>query len=66
MSLKLLKKGGVVAIDNTLWHGSVINEADDSEDTVVIKKLNEKIKNDKRVDISMLCIADGLTLCRKL
>jgi len=65
-SLKLLRPGGIIAIDNVLWGGSVINEDDKSEDTVAIRKLNAKIKTDTRVDISLLTIADGLTLCRKL
>lgn len=62
----MLKKGGVIAVDNTLWHGQVIDENDTTEENTVIKNLNIKIKSDSRVDISMLCIADGLTLCRKL
>jgi len=66
LCLQLVKVGGVIAIDNTLWHGQVIKKDDKTEDTVAIVALNEKIRTDKRVDISMLCIADGLTLCRKL
>jgi hypothetical protein len=64
--LKLLKVGGVIAVDNTLWHGQVLNKEDQTPDNVAIRELNEKIHKDKRVDIAMLCIADGLTLCRKL
>jgi len=74
LSLKLLKAGGLIAIDNVLLFGSVvsINAVDDSlrgvfteENIQLMKKLNLKIKNDSRVDISMLKMADGLSLVRK-
>lgn len=74
-SLLLLKKNGIIAIDNVLLFGSVIdvNLLDEdmkgrisSEDIAIMRELNEKIGKDKRVDISMLPIADGLTLVRKV
>eukprot|EP01091_Cochliopodium_minus_P008391 TRINITY_DN1896_c0_g1_i1.p1 TRINITY_DN1896_c0_g1~~TRINITY_DN1896_c0_g1_i1.p1 ORF type:complete len:226 (-),score=72.37 TRINITY_DN1896_c0_g1_i1:16-693(-) len=61
--LKLVRKGGIIAIDNTLWGGKVIDEKANDDDTIAIRKLNEKIQNDNRVNVSMLGIADGLTLC---
>ncbi len=64
LSLKLLKKGGVVAVDNTLWGGHVLNPPD--ADSRSIAALNEKIKRDPRVSATLLPIADGLYLCRKL
>jgi O-methyltransferase len=64
--LKLIKVGGVIAVDNTLWHGSVLDKEDQSPETQAIRALNEKIHKDQRVDITFLCIADGVTLCRKL
>lgn len=73
-SLRLLKKGGLIAIDNVLLFGSVIDSSllDGSlkdklpESSIqAIRDLNKKIKNDSRVDISMLQIADGITLVRK-
>lgn len=74
LSLKLLKPGGLIAIDNVLLFGSVVdsNVLDESlrdkisEDAIsAIRVLNIKIQNDDRVDISMLQIADGITLVRK-
>jgi predicted O-methyltransferase YrrM len=64
LSLKLLKKGGIVAVDNVLWHGDVLAPKD--ADTQAIVDLNAKIKKDSRVSATMLPIADGLYLCRKL
>lgn len=63
--LKLLRKGGVVAFDNTLWNGKVARPDEKDPDTAAIRELNEKIHADERVDISMVPIGDGLTLCRK-
>ncbi|HET7587535.1 MAG TPA: class I SAM-dependent methyltransferase [Gammaproteobacteria bacterium] len=63
--LKLLRPDGLIAIDNTLWSGRVIDPADDSEDTVAIREFNEKLYADERVDLSLVPIGDGLTLARK-
>ncbi|MNP72119.1 O-methyltransferase [compost metagenome] len=51
--------------DNTLWSGRVLQEQPDSDDTRAIQALNLGLKDDPRVDLSMLPIGDGLTLCRK-
>lgn len=61
--IRLLRSGGVVALDNMLRHGRVLDPAD--ENTRAIAALNEKIYRDDRVDISMVPIADGVTLARK-
>lgn len=63
--LVLLRPGGVVAFDNTLWDGAVIDPADQTPDTVALRKLNEKLKDDQRINISFLKIGDGLSLCFK-
>jgi caffeoyl-CoA O-methyltransferase len=63
--LKLLRPGGLVAIDNVLWGGDVLDAEDQSVSTKAVRALNKKLKSDKRVDISMLPIGDGLTLARK-
>jgi len=63
--LKLLKKGGIIAIDNVLWGGKPWDEKFQDEDTVAIRKLNKKLNEDKRIDIVVLPLCDGLTLCRK-
>jgi predicted O-methyltransferase YrrM len=60
--LKLVRKGGVIVIDNVLWGGSVIDSERNDDDTKAIKKLNEFIVNDTRVSPSMVPIGDGLTL----
>lgn len=63
--LSLLRPGGVVAIDNTLWHGTVADPAITDADTQAIRALNDKLLTDARIDLSLLPIGDGLTLCRK-
>jgi caffeoyl-CoA O-methyltransferase len=63
--LRLLRPGGVMAIDNVLWDGAVIDPAKNDEDTVAIRKLNARLRNDSRVTLSMVPIGDGLTLARK-
>lgn len=63
--LKLLRPNGLIAIDNTLWGGSVIDTSDDSAETVAIRDFNDKLYADERVDISLVPIGDGLTLVRK-
>ncbi|MDR3491943.1 MAG: class I SAM-dependent methyltransferase [Gammaproteobacteria bacterium] len=64
-SLLLMRQGGLIAIDNTLWDGKVADPAVDDENTIAIRELNSKLLNDKRVDISLLPIGDGLTLALK-
>jgi len=64
--LKLVRPGGIIAIDNVLWSGAVLDEAITDADTVALRQLNEKIKGDPRVEPVMLSIADGLTLARVL
>ena len=64
-ALKLLRKGGLIAIDNVLWGGRVADPKRKDADTTAIRKLNAKILKDKRVTASLLPIGDGLTLARK-
>lgn len=63
--MKLVRAGGLIIIDNVLWGGAVIDASDTQADTIAIRELNTKLYNDPRIDISMLPIADGLTLVRK-
>eukprot|EP01138_Halocafeteria_seosinensis_P001415 gb/GECG01001451.1/.p1 GENE.gb/GECG01001451.1/~~gb/GECG01001451.1/.p1 ORF type:complete len:293 (+),score=39.86 gb/GECG01001451.1/:1-879(+) len=65
--LQLVRKGGVIIVDNTLWQGYVADpNIKEDECTVAIRSLNDKIFNDSRVEISILPLADGVTLCRKV
>ena len=63
--LVLLRPGGLIAVDNVLWTGSVLNNEDPSEDTQALQAFNRFVKDDQRVDLSMLPVGDGLTLLRK-
>lgn len=63
--LKLVRPGGLIAIDNVLWSGHVVDANDTSPDTVALRALNAKIKNDKRVDTVLMPFADGIFMCRK-
>jgi len=62
---ELLRPGGLIALDNVLWGGAVIDAGDDSDDTVALRALNEAMLKDERFDISMALVGDGLTLARK-
>ncbi len=63
--LKLVRRGGLIAIDNTLWHGRVIDRRDRSADTRAIRAFNRRLRRDRRVEISLVPIGDGLTLALK-
>lgn len=65
MSLKLLRPGGLIALDNCLWDGTVVDESDQTEDTVAIRKLNDKIARDKRVHSYLAPVGDGIYLVYK-
>ncbi|UCD65623.1 MAG: class I SAM-dependent methyltransferase [Deltaproteobacteria bacterium] len=64
--LQLIRPGGLIAIDNVLWDGAVVDTAKNDDDTLAIRDLNKKIQGDPRVEISLVPIADGLTLARKI
>ena len=63
--LALLRPGGVIAIDNALWGGSVADSAKNSEDTQAIRALNEKISRDPRVEAYLVPVGDGVHLAWK-
>lgn len=63
--LKLLRPGGLIALDNTLWSGHVADPNNRDPNTVALRALNHKLHRDERVDLSLLPIGDGLTLARK-
>lgn len=64
-ALSLLRPGGVVAIDNVLWSGRVADASADDASTRALRALNQKVRDDERVDICMMPVADGVTLARK-
>jgi caffeoyl-CoA O-methyltransferase len=63
--LPRLRPGGVLAFDNVLWNGQVIDPHDTSEDTAALRELNDLLVQDERVDVVMLPVSDGLTLARR-
>ena len=63
--LKLVRRGGLLLIDNVLWGGSVANLADKDADTQAIRALNAKLKADQRVDLALFAVGDGMTCALK-
>ena len=63
--LRLLRPGGLIAVDNTLWSGSVADPRKRDADTQAIRAFNEHVHADRRVDFCLVPIADGVTLARK-
>lgn len=64
LALELISPKGIIAVDNVFWDGQVIDKEDNNAQTREIRRLNEHIKQDERVDVSLLAIADGLFLVR--
>ena len=63
--LTLLRPGGLIAIDNVLWSGSVADPSNTSDDTIALRALNKKVQADSRVDMGLLPVGDGLMLALK-
>ena len=63
--LKLVRAGGLIAIDNVLWHGAVVDLAADDAETVAIRALNRKVRDDGRVEACLLTVGDGVLLAHK-
>jgi predicted O-methyltransferase YrrM len=63
--LKLLRKGGLIVVDNTLWSGDVANPDNRKPDTVALRKFNDALHRDERIELSLLPIGDGVTLALK-
>ena len=64
-ALKLVRKGGLIVLDNMLWQGQVADPEDQSVASAALRALNEKIFQDERVDMALTTIGDGMTLCIK-
>ena len=65
-SLELVKKNGLIIIDNVLWYGEVVHEKNNDKFTNIIKDFNTYVKNDKKTEQVILPLGDGFTICRKL
>ncbi|MGH8249704.1 MAG: class I SAM-dependent methyltransferase [Steroidobacteraceae bacterium] len=63
--LRLLRPGGLIAVDNTLWGGAVADPANRDADTVALREFNDFLLADTRIDLALLPLADGLTLARR-
>jgi len=63
--LMLVRRGGLILIDNVLWGGSVADPTDVDEDTTAIRTLNAKLKADERVDLALFAVGDGMTCALK-
>jgi O-methyltransferase len=63
--VELLREGGLMAFDNTLWSGRVADPSEKDKDTVALRKLNAKVRDDPRVDACLLTVGDGVLLARK-
>ena len=63
--LELLRRGGLIVVDNVLWSGEVANAEARDELTVALRRFNDRVHKDSRVDIAMLSIGDGVTLARR-
>ncbi len=64
-ALRLVRPGGLILFDNTLWSGRVLEVNPESADTRAIQALNLALRDDPRIDLSLLPLGDGLSLCRK-
>lgn len=62
--IRLVRPGGLILVDNVLWHGNVIDESATDEHTVSIRAFNQKVASDERLDCVLLPISDGLTFLR--
>jgi len=65
-SLGLINQGGLIIIDNVLWHGEVTDEKINNKFTLNIREFNEFVSNDKRVEQVIIPLGDGMTVCRVL
>ena len=65
-SLELLYKGGLIVVDNVLWHGEVADEKNNDKFTTSIREFNKFVSKDKRVEQIIIPLGDGMTICRVL
>lgn len=65
LAIELVRSNGLIAIDNTLWDGEVVDQSKTDDNVVAIRQVNDFIRDDERIDVSFLRLGDGTTLCRK-
>jgi caffeoyl-CoA O-methyltransferase len=65
LALELVRPGGLIVADNTLWSGRVIDPSNGEAATVALRRFNETVHTDDRIDLSLVPVGDGLTLARK-
>jgi predicted O-methyltransferase YrrM len=65
LCLKLVRPGGLIGLDNTLWSGAVADPSKQDEQTNMFRTLNRKLHQDTRVDLTLIPVGDGLTMARK-
>lgn len=65
LAIELVRSNGLIAIDNTLWDGEVVDQSKTDDNVVAIRQVNDFVRDDQRIDISFLRLGDGTTLCRK-
>ena len=65
-SLGLINQGGLIIIDNVLWHGEVVDEKNNDKFTINIREFNKFVSEDKRVEQIIIPLGDGMTICRVL
>jgi len=65
-AIDLVKKNGLIIVDNVLWHGEVADENNNDKLTNIIRDFNKYVKNDKKTEQVIIPLGDGLTVCRKL
>jgi predicted O-methyltransferase YrrM len=63
--LRLVRRGGLIAFDNTLWSGKVLDEESEDKDTRAIQAINSKLASDERITVCLVPVADGVTLARR-
>ena len=66
ISLDLIKKEGLIIVDNVLWHGEVVDKTKNDRLTNIIRDFNSYVKDDKKTEHTILPLGDGFTVCRKL
>ena len=62
--LKLVKPGGLIAIDNVLWYGRVADPQVDDKATIALRELNDFLMTDERIDFNIIPVGDGIGMCR--